>query len=258
MMIYVLCGYKNVQSKNLKSLPQKFFIIQPSAKKKANSLDFALEALGSKVDVVLELENGLVVTLEGLEGYHEVILDSEDGVVGNPGVVAGVELGSAALEVGVGDHDVDVGGTHGVAVHEIEEGAGGAIGGQTVGRRVEAVEPVLALLVGLELAAEVVGGLVVGVLEVVLAVGGGLPDVEDGVGDGVAGNDVADDTVHLGHAAVGGDAILDDGAAVLTEGSIGGPEGAKNGRGSGLETLLDDDLVGDLINKAEERKKLLV
>ena len=220
--------------------------------RQASSLLLALEALGSQVDVVLELEHGLVIALERLEGDHEIGLDGEDGVVGDPGVVAGVELGGAALVVGVGDHDVDVGGTHGVAVHELEEGPRGTVGGERVGGGVKAVEPVLALLVGLELAAQVVGRLVLGVLEVVLAVGGSLPDVEDGVGDGLASGDITDDTVHLGDAAVGRDAILDDGAAVLAEGGVGGPEGSENGGRGGLETLLDDDLVGDLINKAEE------
>lgn len=215
-------------------------------------LDLALEALGSKVDVVLKLKNGLLVTLNRLEGHNEIILDSEDGVVGDPGVVAGVELSSAALVLGMSNHDVDVSGAHGVAVHELEEGIRGAVGGQTVSSRVEAVEPVLALLVGLELAAQVVGRLVLRVLEVVLAVGGGLPDVEHGVGNGLARGDVADDTVHLGHAALGRDTVLDDGATVLAEGGVGGPEGPENGGRGGLETLLDNNLVGDLINKAEE------
>lgn len=49
-----------------------------------------------------------------------------------------------------------------------------------------AVKPVLAVLVGAELAAQVVRRLVLGVLEVVLAVGRGLPDIEDGAGDRLA------------------------------------------------------------------------
>ena len=61
------------------------------------------------------------------------------------------------------------------------------IGGQRVGGRLVAVVPVLAVLVGGELAAEVVGLLVLLVLEVVLAVGTGLPDVDDSAGDALLG-----------------------------------------------------------------------
>lgn len=114
----------------------------------------------------------------------------------------------------------------------------------------EAVEVVLALLVGTELATEVVGGLVLGILEVVLAVGARLPDVEDGAGDGLAGDDVADHTVHLGDAAVGGNAVLEDLAPELAERSIGRPEGAENGGGCGVQLALGDDLMGDLIDEA--------
>lgn len=228
-----------------------------STKQGIDHLDLALVALGSKVDVVLELEDGLgVLLLDGLEVDNEVVLDGEDGVGLDPGVVVGVELGGAALVVGVGDHDVNVGGAHGVAVHEGEELPRGAVAGEGVGGGVEAVEPVLALLVGAELATEVVGGLVLGVLEVVLAVGGGLPDVEDGAGDGLAGDDVADHTVHLGDAAVGGNAVLEDLTTELTEGSVGGPEGAENGGGGRVELALGDDLVGDLIDEGLEAENV--
>lgn len=148
------------------------------------------------------------------------------------------------------DHDVDVRGTHGVTVHEVEELEGWTVGGEGVGGGVQAVEPVLALLVGAELAAEVVVGLVLGVLEVVLAVGGRLPDVEDGVGDGLVRGHVPDHTVHERHLASGGNTILDDGAAELTEGSVGGPEGSEDGGGGGVNVAFRNDLVGDLVNKA--------
>ena len=147
---------------------------------------------------------------------------------------------------------MDVGGTHGVAVHDLEEIPRGAVGGKAVGGGVEAVEPVLAVLVGAELATEVVGGLVVGVLEVVLSVGRRLPDVEDGAGDGLARGDVTDHTVHLGDAALGGDAVLDDAAAELTEGSVGRPEGAENGRRRGVDLAIRNDLVGNLVDKADQ------
>lgn len=115
-----------------------------------------------------------------------------------------------------------------MSVHELEKSVARAISWQRVSRGVVAVEPVAAVLVGAELAAEVVGGLVVRVLEIVLAVGAGLPDVEDGVGDGLAGDEVGDDAVHAADSALRV-RVLDDGAAVITERSVGGPEGAEDG-----------------------------
>lgn len=112
-----------------------------------------------------------------------------------------------------------------------------------------AVEPILAVLVGLELAAQVVGRLVLRVLEVVLAVGAGLPDVEDGVGDGLAGQQVGDGAVHEGDAARGV-GILDDGGAVVAEGGVGGPEGAEDGGRGRVDVALCHDFVGDFINEA--------
>lgn len=86
----------------------------------SNSLELALVALRSKVDIVLELEDSLAI-VERLEFNNQVVLDGEDGVALDPLVIGGVQLGSAALELGVGDHDVNVGGPHRVAVHEGEE-----------------------------------------------------------------------------------------------------------------------------------------
>ena len=83
-----------------------------------------------------------------------------------------------------------------------------------------AVEPVLAVLIGPELSTEVVGGLVLGVLEVIFAVGTSLPDVEDGVGDGLAGLEITYHTMHLADLAVGV-CVLNDGAAIVAEGSVG-------------------------------------
>lgn len=116
--------------------------------------------------------------------------------------------------------------------------------------RLQAVEPELALLVGLELAAQVVARLVLGVEDVVLAVGASLPHVEDGVGDAEAGVDVLDDAVEKGDLAVLGH-VLDDAVAECAEGSLGGPEGAENCGGSGLEALVGYDLVVDFVDKTD-------
>lgn len=150
---------------------------------------------------------------------------------------------------------MDVSGTHGVSVEGGEERTGGTVGRQGVGGGLVAVEPVLALLVAPELSAQVVGRLVVRVLEVVLAVGRGLPDVDDGAGDGLLGVEVGDDAVHEGDLAVGG-RVLDDGAAVLAEGGVGGPEGAEDGGRGGLLARLVHVLVCDLVDEGLEAQNV--
>lgn len=207
--------------------------------------------LEGHLDVILQVEGGLGVVGLGLEVYNEIILDREDGVNGEVRVVAGVDLVDDGGVLGVGDHKVDVSGTHGRAVHEVKEDTSGAVGRQGVGSGVVAVPVELSLLVGSELATEVVIGLL-GVLEIVLAVGRGLPDVEDGANDGLAGLHVFDDTVHEGDAAVGV-GVLDDAVAKSAEGSIGRPEGAENDVGSGGDAILSNDLVGDLINETGKK-----
>jgi hypothetical protein len=54
--------------------------------------------------------------------------------------------------------------------------------------------------------------------------------------------------VHVGDTAVG-IRVLDDAVAESAEGSIGRPEGTENDVGGGGETVLSDDLVGDLVNE---------
>ena len=201
-------------------------------------------------DVVLHVEGSPGIVILGLELYNEVVLDSEDGVDLEVRVVAGVELVDDGGVIGVGDHQVDVGGTHGGAVHEVEENTGGAVGGQRVWGGVVAVPEELSLLVRGELSAEVVLALG-GVLEIVLAVGRGLPDVENGALDGLAGFHVLDNTVHVGDTAVG-IRVLDDAVAESAEGSIGRPEGTENDVGGGGETILSNDLVGDLVNETNK------
>lgn len=113
----------------------------------------------------------------------------------------------------------------------------------------QAVEPELALLVGLELAAQVVAALVLRVEGVVLAVGARLPHVEDGVGDAKPGVDVLDDAVEEGDLAVLGQ-VLHDRGAVVAEGCLGRPEGAQDGGRRRLEALVGDDFVVDFVDKA--------
>jgi len=143
---------------------------------------------------------------------------------------------------------MDVGRAHGVAVQQVEQLVARAVGGQAVGRRVVAVEVILAVLVGAELAAEVVVALILRVLEVVLAVGRGLPDVKDGARDALARRQVRDGAVHLGDAAARA-RVLDDGATQVAEGRVGRPERPQDGRRGGVDIALGNDLVGDLVNE---------
>ncbi len=149
-------------------------------------------------------------------------------------------------------HDVNVRRAHRVPVHERQQVVARPVSRQRVGRRVVAVEPVLAVLVGAELATQVVGCLCLRVLEVVLAVGAGLPDVEDGPGDGLARQQVRDGAVHLADAAARR-RVLDDGGAVFPEGSIGRPEGAEDGRRGWVDVSLGDDFVGDFVDEPLEQ-----
>lgn len=203
--------------------------------------------LQSHLHGVVEVKRSLGVVGLGLEVHDEIILNGKHRVDAQVGVVAGVDLVDDGGVVGVGDHQVDVSGAHGRAVHNVEEHTGGTVGGERVGSRVVAVPVELTLLVGAELAAEVVLGLA-GVLEIVLAVGGSLPDVEDSTLDGGAGLHVGEHAVHVGDLAVGV-GVLDDAVSKGAEGSIGRPEGAENDVGGGSEALVSDDLVGDLVNK---------
>jgi hypothetical protein len=157
-------------------------------------------------------------------------------------------------------HQVDVRGSHGVPVNSLQELPRGTVLGERVGGGAEAVEAVLALVVGLELAAQVV--VAEGrVLEVVLAVTAGLPHVEGDVGDGLVGDEVADHAVHVGDLALV--VVLDDRVAELAPGSVGRPEGAEDGGGGGvvvgvvgLDVVCDfGDEAGGIVSELEFRRQ---
>ena len=212
--------------------------------------------LQSHADVVLHVEGGLGVVGLELEVDDEIILDGENRVNVEMRVIAGIDLVDNGSVVGVGDHQVNVGRAHGGAVHDVEQDTGGTVGRQGVGSWVVAVPPELSLLIRFELSTEVVLGLV-GVLEIVLAVGGGLPDIENGADNGSAGLHVGENTVHVGDLAIGV-GVLNNAVAEGAERGIGRPEGAENDVGGGGQTLLGDDLVGDLIDEANEDPSVIV
>ncbi len=110
-----------------------------------------------------------------------------------------------------------------------------------------AVPVELALLIGAELAAEVVLALV-GVLEIVLAVRRGLPDVEDSALNGGTSFHICEHAVHVCDFAVGV-GVLDDAVAEVAEGSVGRPEGAEDDVGGRRKALFGDDAVCDFVNE---------
>lgn len=187
-----------------------------------------LVLLGDQADIVLDVEDSaLGLVLDGLEVEKQIILDSAGGVGLEIRVVVGVQLSGDTNVVVVRDHHVDVSRAVGVTSHDLEQLGRGTRSVDGILGGLEAVEPELSVLVGAELATEVVAGLVLGVVGVILAVGAGLPHVEDGVGNALASVDIADDTVEEGELTVLGH-ILDYAAAEITERGLGGPEGAKD------------------------------
>ncbi len=110
---------------------------------------------------------------------------------------------------------------------------------------------ILAIGISPELPPQVVIGLVLGILEVVFAVPGGLPDVDDDAGDALPGDEVRDGAVHEGDLAAV--RVLNDASAELAEGGVGAPEGAEDGGGGGEDARFRGNLVGDFVDKARLR-----
>jgi hypothetical protein len=208
-----------------------------------------LVLLGSKVDIVLDIENSaLGVVLSRLEIKEEIILDSAGSVGLEIRIVAGVQLSSNAEVIIVGDHDVNVSRTVRMTAHDLEELSGGTRCVDGVLGGLEAVKPELSVGVGAELAAKVVARLVLGIVGVVFAVGAGLPHVENGVGNSLSGINVADDAVEECELTVLGH-VLDDAGAEVAEGGLGRPEGTENAGGCRGLAAVGDDLVVDLIDE---------
>lgn len=112
-----------------------------------------------------------------------------------------------------------------MSIHQLQTCIARPIRRQRVGSRVIAVEPILAILISAKLATQVIGALVIRILKVVFAIRAGLPNVKDGAGNGLAGEQVSNGAVHFADAAAGG-RILDDRGTVVAKGSIRRPKGA--------------------------------
>lgn len=139
--------------------------------------------------------------------------------------------------------------THWMTVEESEELVRWTVGWERVGGWAKADKAVLAILVGPELSTEVVVLLVGLVLEVVLAVGGCLPEVDDSVADWLLGDHVLDNTVHVGDGTAWSWAH-DDGVTKVPEWGIWRPEWTENGGRGWRVTSLRDLVVCDLSDEA--------
>lgn len=207
------------------------------------------------VNIILEVELGLGIAGLGLKVNDQIIFHSKDRVDLEMGIIAGINLIDDGCVVGMGDHKVDMSRTHRGTIHEVEQHTGRAIGRQGIGSWMIAVPVELALLVGPELAAEVVLALR-WILEVVLSVRGGLPYIEDCSRNGLAGFHIPDHTVHVGDFAVGV-GVLDDAVAEVAEGGVGRPEGAEDDVGGGRGAIFGDDFVGDFVDETVRSACLL-
>jgi hypothetical protein len=106
---------------------------------------------------------------------------------------------------------------------------------------------VFALLVGGEFAPQVVGLLVLWVLEIVLSVCTRLPDINDRAWNALLGVEIHDHTVHKRSLAIWV-GVANDGVAEVAEWGVRRPEGSQNCGGGRDFARLVDMLVRDLVD----------
>jgi hypothetical protein len=175
-------------------------------------------------NIILQLQLSVCVPLKRFEIHDQVVLDSEHGIGSQIWVVFGEYLRRDGDIAVAANHQMDVSRAHRMAIEKIQQNTRRAIGRQGISRRTQAVEIILAILISPELPPQIIIRLILGVLEIVFAVGARLPDVDDDAGDALLGDEVGDGAVHEGDVALV--RVLDDAAAQLAEGGVGAPEGA--------------------------------
>ena len=190
--------------------------------------------------------------------HNQVVLDCKDRVGLEVRVIVRVELGDKSVVLWMCDlgghvlstrkkklflknnqiqctpyHQVNMRRPHRRPIHQLQQLPRRPIPRQRIRRGPQAIKPIVAIGIRAELAPQVVGDLVLRVLEIVLAVGRRLPDIDDGVGDGFLGLGIGHGAVHERHLALM--RAEDDRIAVLAEGSIGVPEWTQDcARGRGV------------------------
>lgn len=198
-------------------------------------------------EVVLEFQRGLGVVFQRLKVDDEIVLDSENGIGLQPWIIVGVDLVHHLLVSVRRNHHVDVRRSPWMTVQQLQKLPRRPIPRQRIRRRLQAVVVIVALRIRLELSAQVVGALVVGVLEVVLSIRRRLPDVDRGIDNGLLGIEVDDFAVHERDLAVV--LVLHDLVAQLAPGGVGGPEWAEDGAGGGNFAGFRDVFVGDFVDE---------
>lgn len=179
----------------------------------------------------------------------DVLAGVEGGGCRVIGAYLGVDLSDAGLVSLMRDHQMDMCGTHRMSINRLEQLPRRTVLWKRVCSWSEAVQAVFAILVGLELSAQVVVALVRGILEVIFAVAARLPHVEGDIGDRVLGLEIAHDAVHVGDGALVG--VLDDAVAQVSPWGVGAPEWSEDSCGGwDVVWLVDLDVVGNLSNEA--------
>jgi hypothetical protein len=120
---------------------------------------------------------------------------------------------------------------------------------ERIRRRLQTIKMILPLLIRSKLAPQIIIALVLRVLEIILPIRRGLPDIEDGIGDSLSCDEIRDGSVHARHQPVRRH-VLDDAGAEVAEGSVGGPEGPEDRGGGRVDAVLGDELVGDFVDEA--------
>lgn len=92
-----------------------------SVARRQHNIQFQLASRGTSWSLVRLHARGKLAVIERSEVDHEIVLDGKDSVRLEPWVVFGVDLCDAGFVAVLGDHQVDVSGTHRVAVESLEE-----------------------------------------------------------------------------------------------------------------------------------------
>lgn len=144
---------------------------------------------------------------------------------------------------------MDVSRSHRMSIQKLQKHTSRPISWQTIRGRLVHVEVVIAIGIRAELSSQIVIRLVFWILEIVFAVRRRLPDVNNGIWDSLASEQVNDFAVHQGGLAIGV-WVLDDGSSILAERGIGRPEGTEDGGGGWVNTVLGYEFVSDFVDES--------
>lgn len=168
-------------------------------------------------DIVVDIEDRTVLlVLDWRKVQQKIVLDSACHVRLEVLIIIRIQLRGDANVVGMRDHDVNMRRPVRVPSHDLQQICRWTRSVDCILGRFQAVEPELALLVCLELAAQVVPGLVLGIECVVFAIGARLPHVEDSARNALSCINIFDHAVEECLLSVFWH-VLDDTAAELTE-----------------------------------------